>query len=213
MVCHEIQPVEARGEIGSVKPSGWHTVRYNGLVSGNYLYNRCHLIGYQLAGENANERNLVTGTRYLNIEGMLPYEDLVDDHLEDFDHHVAYRVTPVFTGDELVCRGVVLEGLCLECDSIRFFVFAYNVQPGIGIDYMTGDSWRLDGQSQDDVDTEMDEGPAEDFVLNVKSGKFHRPECASVGKMNPDNMLTMHEPLSKMLDAGYEPCGQCNPDE
>ncbi len=212
VVCREIQPVEARGEIGSVKPSGWHTVRYNDLISGNYLYNRCHLIGYQLAGENANEKNLITGTRFLNINGMLPYENLVDDHLEEYDHHVYYRVTPVFQGDELVARGVGMEGQCHECDEVSFFVFAYNAQPGICIDYMTGDSWRMDGRAQSQVEIENDEGEALDFVLNTRSGKFHEPGCSSAGKISEDNRLEMHEPLAKMLQAGYSPCGQCRPD-
>lgn len=212
VVCREIQPTEARGEIGSVRPSGWHTVRYNDLISGNYLYNRCHLIGYQLAGENANPKNLITGTRYLNIDGMLPYEDMVDDHLEEYDHHVFYRVTPVFEGDELVARGVAMEGLCHECGGVEFFVFAYNAQPGIWIDYMTGESRRADGRDQEAVETELAEGEARDFVLNTRSGKFHLPDCASAAKIGDGNRLEMHEPLSKMLQAGYEPCGQCRPD-
>ena len=121
-VCPELMPTEERGEIGMIRPTGWHTVRYDGVVDGNYLYNRCHLIGYQLAGENANEQNLITGTRYLNVDGMLPFENLVDDYVDETGNHVLYRVTPVFLGDNLVASGVLMEAYSVEdagagCDS------------------------------------------------------------------------------------------------
>ena len=137
----EIMPTEDRGEIGSVKPTGWQSVKYD-CVDGKYLYNRCHLIGFQLAGENANKRNLITGTRYLNIEGMLPFENLVADYVQETKNHVMYRVTPLFDGDELVARGVLMEGYSVEDEGegIQFCVYAYNAQPGIIIDYQTGDS-------------------------------------------------------------------------
>ena len=138
-ICQEIMPTEPRGEIGMVKPSGWETVRYD-VVEGKYLYNRCHLIGFQLAGENANVRNLITGTRYLNVTGMLPFENLVADYVQETDHHVLYRVTPVFSGTELVARGVQMEAQSVEDDEICFNVFVYNVQPGVEIDYATGAS-------------------------------------------------------------------------
>ena len=142
-ICKEIMPTEKRGEIGSIKPSGWHTVKYNDLIDGNYLYNRCHLIGYQLAGENANEKNLITGTRYLNVTGMLPFENQVDDYVEQTNNHVLYRVTPVFEGDNLVASGVEMEAYSVEDDGegICFNIFAYNVQPGIIIDYSNGESF------------------------------------------------------------------------
>ena len=129
----ELMPTEDRGDIGSVKPTGWHTVKYD-CVDGKYLYNRCHLIGYQLTGENANERNLITGTRYLNIEGMLPFENMVADYVEETGNHVMYRVTPVYEGDDLVARGVLMEGYSVEDegDGILYCVFAYNVQPDSG---------------------------------------------------------------------------------
>ena len=141
-VCLEIMPTEPRGEIGQVKPSGWQTVRYD-FVDGKYLYNRCHLIGYQLAGENANKQNLITGTRYLNVVGMLPFENMVDDYVEETENHVLYRVTPIFEGTELVARGVQMEGFSVEDEGegICFNVFVYNVQPGVVIDYATGDNW------------------------------------------------------------------------
>ena len=141
-VCRELMPAEERGAIGMVKPSGWHTVKYD-CVDGKYLYNRCHLIGYQLTGENAEERNLITGTRYLNIQGMLPFEDLVADYVQDTGNHVLYRVTPVFEGTDLLARGVRMEGWSVEDNGagVCFDVFCYNVQPGVAIDYADGSSW------------------------------------------------------------------------
>ena len=137
----DIMPTEDRGDIGSVKPTGWQSVKYD-CVDGKYLYNRCHLIGFQLAGENANKRNLITGTRYLNIEGMLPFENLVADYVQETKNHVLYRVTPLFDGDNLVAHGVLMEGWSVEDEGegVCFCVYAYNVQPGILIDYTTGES-------------------------------------------------------------------------
>lgn len=141
-IGQDLMPTEERGSIGSVKPTGWHTVKYSGIVDGNYLYNRCHLIGYQLSGENANEENLITGTRYLNVDGMLPFENMVADYVEETGNHVLYRVTPIFEDDNLVASGVLMEAESVEDtgDAILFCVYCYNVQPGIVIDYATGDS-------------------------------------------------------------------------
>lgn len=138
----DLMPTEERGNIGSVKPSGWHTVKYNGIVDGNYLYNRCHLIGYQLSGENANEKNLITGTRYLNVQGMLPFENMVADYVKETGNHVLYRVTPIFEGNNLLSSGILMEAKSVEDvgDGILFCVFAYNVQPNVDIDYATGES-------------------------------------------------------------------------
>lgn len=140
----ELMPTEERGSIGAVKPTAWHTVKYD-CVDGKYLYNRCHLIGYQLTAENANVNNLVTGTRYLNVKGMLPFENMVADYIESSGNHVMYRATPVFVGDNLLCSGIILEGWSSEDhgEGICFCVFCYNVQPGIGIDYATGESWEI----------------------------------------------------------------------
>ena len=140
-ICKELMPTEERGEIGMIKPSGWHTVKYD-IVDGKYLYNRCHLIGYQLAGENANEKNLITGTRYLNVTGMLKFEDQVADYVKATDHHVLYRVTPVFEEDNLVATGVEMEAYSVEDkgEGVSFHVFVYNIQDGITIDYKTGES-------------------------------------------------------------------------
>lgn len=136
-------PTQKRGPIGSVKPSGWQTVKYEG-IDGKYLYNRCHLIGYQLTAENANPKNLITGTRYLNVTGMLPFENMVADYVKETNHHVLYRVTPIFQGNDLVARGVQMEAYSVEDkgDGVQFNVFVYNNQPGITIDYKTGKSRR-----------------------------------------------------------------------
>ncbi len=144
IVGEETMPTEERGSIGQVKPSGWHTVRYDDLVDGKYLYNRCHLIGFQLTGENANEKNLITGTRYMNVDGMLPFENEVADYVEKTGNHVLYRVSPIYEDDDLVARGVQMEALSVEDEGrgISFNVFVYNVQPGIEIDYSTGESSR-----------------------------------------------------------------------
>lgn len=141
-ISRELMPTEKRGKIGMIKPSGWHTVKYPDVINDKYLYNRCHLIAFMLAGENANEKNLITGTRYLNIDGMLPFEDKVGDYVKATGNHVLYRVTPIFIGNELVARGVQMEAKSVEDNGkgVQFNVFCYNVQPHISINYMTGDS-------------------------------------------------------------------------
>ena len=138
----EIMPTEERGEIGQVKPSGWQTVKYS-IVDGKYLYNRCHLIGFQLTGENANEKNLITGTRYMNVDGMLPFENMVAEYVKDTGNHVLYRVTPIFEGENLVASGVQIEAKSVEDngEGICFNVYVYNAQPGITIDYSNGNSF------------------------------------------------------------------------
>ena len=143
-VSRYTMPYKERESIGAVKPTGWHLVKYEG-IDGNYLFNRCHLIAYQLTGENANERNLITGTRYMNTEGMLPFEIRVADYVKKTGHHVLYKVVPVFKGNNLVADGVWMQALSVEDDEISFNVFCYNVQPGIEIDYRTGDSRRVQG--------------------------------------------------------------------
>lgn len=150
-ICKEIMPTEKRGKIGMIKPSGWHTVKYD-VIKDRYLYNRCHLIGYQLAGENANPKNLITGTRYLNVEGMLPFENLVADYVNNTGNHVLYRVTPMFSGSNLVANGVLIEAKSVEDNGggILFNVYCYNVQPGIGINYENGDSWLDDTTPQNE---------------------------------------------------------------
>ena len=184
LIGPETMPTEERGSIGSVKPSGWHLVKYD-IVDGAYLYNRCHLIAYRLAGENANERNLVTGTRFMNVRGMVPLEDRVASYVDRTGNHVLYRATPVFEGDDLVARGVHIEAESVEDggSGVSFNVFAYNAQPGVEIDYATGES-RLDGslESQGAFDASRYA-----YVLNVKTKRFHKPDCPSVEDMNAAN--------------------------
>lgn len=141
-VGQDLMPTEARGNISSVKPTGWHSSKYD-FVDGQNLYNRCHLIGYQLTAENANKQNLITGTRYLNVIGMLPFENMVADYVHETNNHVLYRVTPIFDGSDLVARGVLMEARSVEDegDGVCFNVYCYNVQPGVEIDYATGDNW------------------------------------------------------------------------
>ena len=221
-ICQELMPTEERGEIGQVKPSGWHTVKYD-CVDGQYLYNRCHLIGFQLAGENANEQNLITGTRYLNIEGMLPFENLVADYVQETGNHVLYRVTPVFDGDNLVASGVLMEGWSVEDagEGVCFCVYAYNIQPGVEIDYATGDSWETGetpSESQPETSTQQPEqgdstqssGEME-YVLNTSSHKFHYPDCGSVSQMSDSNRQDYTGTREEIIAQGYEPCGNCNP--
>lgn len=201
----ELMPTEERGDIGSVKPSGWHTVKYD-CVDGKYLYNRCHLIGYQLTGENANERNLITGTRYLNMEGMLPFENLVADYVEETGNHVMYRVTPIYEGDDLVAQGVLMEGYSVEDggNGILYCVFAYNVQPGVEIDYATGESWLAGEDAAGD-------GEGTTYILNTSSMKFHDPACPSVEDIKENNKEAFTGNWEELIAQGYSPCGRCNP--
>lgn len=192
----ELMPQGERGSIGKVKPSGWQTVRYDS-VDGKYLYNRCHLIGWQLSGENANERNLITGTRYMNTEGMLPFENMVADHIKETDGHVLYRVTPIFVEDELVARGVQMEAYSIEDAgaSICFNVFVYNVQPGIEIDYSDGSS-RL---------SETADEPQEDGVIrgNSRSKIYHCPGQAAYEDMADSRYLVLFDSEEEAIAAGY----------
>ena len=186
-------PTEEREGIGMVKPSGWQTARYDGRVDGNYLYNRCHLIGYQLTGENANERNLVTGTRYLNVEGMLPYENMVADHVERTGGRVLYRVEPLFEGDELVCRGVIMQALSLDDGGkLTFSVWCPNVQPGIEIDYTDGSSSLAGDGGAVAPESNVT------YVVNKRSGRFHRPECPSIASMSELNRQETSESRSDL---------------
>lgn len=214
-ICKDIMPTEERGKIGMIKPSGWHTVKYD-VIKDRYLYNRCHLIGYQLAGENANPKNLITGTRYLNVEGMLPFENLVADYVNNTGNHVLYRVTPMFSGSNLVANGVLIEAKSVEDNGggILFNVYCYNVQPGVGINYENGDSW-LDGttgSASSGSDTSATENSAagssnsETMVHITATGKkYHRAGCRTLKKS--DTEVTLDEAKSM----GLSPCGICNP--
>lgn len=210
----ETLPQETRGPIGEIHPSGWQIANYHELIEGNYLYNRCHLIAYSLTGENANEKNLITGTRYLNTEGMQPFELRVLEYVRSTGNHVLYRVTPVFSGDNLLADGVLMEGLSVEDGgrAVCFCIFAYNVQPGISIDYLTGDS-RLSGEEETSAEearsgTETEE---EVYVLNNNSHRFHRPSCDSVSEMKEKNKIVSRAGREEILQQGYEPCGRCKP--
>ena len=212
-VGKETMPTEERGPIGSIKPSGWHSVKYD-FVDGKYLYNRCHLIGYQLTAENANEKNLITGTRYLNTKGMLPFENMVADYVKETGNHVLYRVTPVFEGKNLVASGVYMEAYSVEDDGdgICFYVYVFNRQPGVKIDYLTGDSV-ADGtvESASGETTSAESEETKTYVLNVSNGKFHLPDCDSVKKMKEENKQIMKCKRSELINAGYSPCGSCKP--
>ena len=214
-ICTELMPTEERGEIGQVKPSGWKTAKYD-CVEGKYLYNRCHLIGFQLAGENANEKNLITGTRYLNIQGMLPFENLVADYVKETNNHVLYRVAPMFDGDNLVASGVLMEGWSVEDggEGVCFCVYAYNVQPGVSIDYATGDSElaeTADADNTDSTGSSTDSSDEQEYVLNISSHKFHRPDCSGAATISAANRQEYVGSRASLIAEGYEPCGRCKP--
>ena len=229
-IGQDLMPTEERGSIGMVKPTGWHTVRYDDLVDGKYLYNRCHLIGYQLTGENANTKNLITGTRYLNIEGMLPFENMVADYIQETDNHVLYRVTPIFEGNNLLANGVLMEGYSVEDKGagVSYCVFAYNVQPGIEIDYATGESKLADSAQQEEQKTATvtptpspepekqepatgSEASQADYILNTNTKKFHYPTCSSVNDMKEKNKQEFFGTRDEAISNGYFPCGRCKP--
>ena len=235
-VGQDLMPTEPRGEIGSVKPTGWHLVKYDN-VDGKYLYNRCHLIAYMLTAENANPQNLITGTRYLNTQGMLPFETKVSDYVKSTGNHVLYRVTPIFEGDNLLADGVLMEAYSVEDAGagICFCVFAYNVQPGIGIDYATGDNWAESSaasqeaaepvivetptpQPQADVTVQITPEPSvpqetqgTTYVLNTNTMKFHYPSCSSVDQMKEKNKEIYTGSREDVINMGYVPCKRCNP--
>lgn len=204
-VCQELMPTEDRESISSVTPTGWINREYDG----EYLYNRCHLIGFQLTGENANEQNLITGTRYLNVEGMLPFENMVADYVKETGNHVLYRVTPIFHGDNLVASGVEMEAQSVEDQSegICFHVYCYNVQPGVTIDYATGESWP-EGTEQPDAGQS---GAGQHYVLNTSSMKFHLPDCPGVSNMSEQNKQEYTGSREELIARGYSPCGTCDP--
>ena len=235
-VGQDLMPTEPRGEIGAVKPTGWHLVKYDN-VDGKYLYNRCHLIAYMLAAENANPQNLITGTRYLNVQGMLPFETKVCDYVKNTGNHVLYRVTPIFDGDNLLADGVLMEAYSVEDagEGICFCVFAYNVQPGIGIDYATGDNWAESSGTyqsteasvaeetpvpQPETDTAVQITPESSvsqesrettYVLNTNTKKFHYPTCSSVDDMKEKNKQIYTGSRDEVINMGYVPCKRCNP--
>ena len=229
-------PTGSRGDISSVEPTGWHTERYD-FVEGEALYNRCHLIAYMLSGDDAVPRNLITGTSFMNRDGMLQFENAIASYVRETGNHVMYRVTPVFAGDELIARGVHMEGLSIEDngEGLAFNVFCYNVQPGVDIDYKTGDNklsedrTLLEGYqagefamiantqgvipsaSEVGANAAEQEGHKMSYVLNTNTGRFHYPDCRSVGDIKPKNREDVEATREELLDRGFIPCGNCNP--
>ena len=228
----ETMPTERRGDIREVYPSGWNQAFYD-FVDQEALFNRTHLIGYMLTAENANERNLITGTRHMNAEVMLPYEEAVADYITETGNHVLYRVTPYFVGDELVARGIQMEAYSVEDNGagVCFNIFCYNVEPGVEIDYRTGESWLADEESSstsrervlsDSASPDSTSSASQDtsdkakqsdvtYVLNTKSHKFHQPDCPSVRDISSDNRQDYEGSREALVSQGYAPCGSCNP--
>ncbi|XME01855.1 DNA/RNA non-specific endonuclease [Lachnospiraceae bacterium C1.1] len=221
----DLMPTEERGSIGMIKPTGWNQNKYPGIVDSNppYLYNRCHLIGYQLTGENANERNLITGTRYMNVEEMLPYENKVAEYVKSSGNHVYYKVTPVFTGTNLLCDGVRIEAHSVEDSgkALNFNVFCENKQPGVDINYS-------DGTNKISADAKISEKAATadnfslkketsgklqaaSYVANTNTKKFHYPDCSSVSDMKEKNKMYFNGSREELINQGYVPCKRCNP--
>lgn len=214
-IGRDLMPTKERGQISSIKPTGWQRAEYD-FIDGGLLYNRCHLIAYSLTAEDLNERNLITGTRQMNL-AMTEFEKLVCDYVEDTGNHVLYRVTPVFEGIELVARGVQMEALSVEDggEAICFNVFIPNEQDGVGIDYLTGYSW-LAGESGD-TSSKNGEGAAGKsgdettcvYVLNTSSKRFHLPTCDSVPTISAKNKAESDKSRDELIAEGYKPCGSC----
>lgn len=217
MACcgKDLMPTTDRGSISSVKPTGWVQAVYP-CVNGGNLYNRCHLIGWQITGEDANERNLITGTRYFN-EAMIPFENMIADYIKETDNHVMYRVTPVFEGDNLVASGAVMEAWSVEDggEGVSFCVYLYNVQPEVVINYATGESYlEADGGSTtpEEETTAPDDGLLH-LVLNTSSKRVHKPDCSGVAQMaekNKKEFTGTQEELDALLAQGYKLCGTCH---
>ena len=215
---------EERGSISAVKPSGWVQAQYD-CVSGKYLYNRCHLIGWQLSAENANKRNLITGTRYMNTEGMLPFENMVADYIRETDNHVAYRITPIYDGNDLVAKGVQMEAYSIEDEGegICFNVFCYNVQPGVEIDYTTGKSWSDDSNGEttkkvvavqttrEYVEETQKSVSYDTYAYSSNSDKFHYTSCRYAKTIKAENYCEYTGTRQDMINKGYSPCKNCNP--
>ncbi len=205
----DLMPTEERGAIGQVKPSGWQLAKYD-CVDGKYLYNRCHLIGYQLTGENANEKNLITGTRSMNVDGMLPFENEVAEYIEKTDNHVMYRVTPVFDGENLLASGVQMEALSVEDNGkgVSFNVFVYNAQPGIFINYADGTSYEETEPALEKTKNSDEKG---EYVLNTNTKKIHRKTCRATDDIQEKNKQEYVGSKEELKNKGYAECGICKP--
>jgi len=235
-------PTYERGKIGQIKPSGWHTVKYPDVIEDLYLYNRCHLQMWAMWGDTVNvEENLITGTRYLNVEGMLPNEEVIVRYAENTSEHVIYRVTPIFVDNELICRGVLMEAESVESDGLSICRFAYNVQPNIVIDYSNGESCvevssegaessseaflgdigvsseettsEGEYEAERGISGEVNESRSKEttYILNTNTRKFHYPSCSSVSDMKEKNKQEWVGSRDELINEGYEPCGRCNP--
>ena len=219
MACvgKDIMPTEDRESISSVKPSGWVNKKYDtSLVDGGYIYNRCHLIGFQLTGENANDKNLITGTRYMNVQGMLPFENLIADYVKETDNHVMYRVTPIYDGNDLVACGVQMEAYSVEDDGegVCFNVYIYNVQPGIVINYATGENWlstEVPAQTEKNESADSNESGEKSYVLNTNSKKIHLPDCSGAQSISEANRGEYEGDINELIEQGYTACGICKP--
>lgn len=228
-VSKELMPTKPRESIREVRPSGWHTVKYEKIIEDRYLYNRCHLIAYKLAGENANEKNLITGTRYFNVEGMLPFEDEVADYVNATGNHVLYRVRPIFKGSDLVARGVQMEAESVEDNGkgVSFNVYCYNVQPGIRINYKDGSSRpesrvvvnknKLSKKNKTDKPKKSKKAETDNgvkagihYIANTNTKKFHISTCRCVKLMKAKNMYRSDN-RKELIDSGYVPCKICRP--
>lgn len=224
LVGPETMPKEPRSSIGMIRPSGWQISEYD-WIDGKYLFNRCHLIAYSLAAENDNPLNLITGTRTMNSQGMLPYEEQVASYIDRTGNHVLYRVTPVFENDNLIASGVLMEAESIEDggSGVQFCVWCYNVEPGVVIDYATGDNragnpvggYLQSGETKASQ-TEPNESPdqlgyVQTYVLNTSTHRFHHPDCPSVSDMKEKNKRVVEESREQILKEGYEPCGFCRP--
>lgn len=220
----ELMPYGERENISEIHPTGWHSDKYDFIEGGN-LYNRSHLIAYSLAGENANEENLITGTRYMNADVMEPFESMTAWYIRDTGNHVMYRVTPIFEGSNLIASGVHMMAKSVEDDGvgIDFNVYLYNVQPGVEIDYATGDNWLADssaetgassvqGQTKESQSTGSTAVNSDvTYIINTRSGKFHRLDCQGAIDISAANREETTKTREELIKQGYEPCGSCNP--
>ncbi len=233
VVGRDTMPDGEREPIGMVRPSGWQLQKYDFIDNGGYLFNRCHLIGWQLTGENEEPRNLITGTRYMNTEGMLPFENRVAEYVRRTGNHVLYRSTPVFRGKELVARGVQLEAYSVEDRGrgVSFNVFCYNVQPGVEIEYLDGtsraleqskaverqDAGKKESSAAEETNEEQEEYPPLDvpegvtYVLNNNTMRFHRTDCRGARSIWEHNRSWFYGTREEAVEAGYVPCGMCEP--
>ena len=216
----DLMPTVDRGDISEVKPTGWNQANYSGVVKGGYLYNRCHLIAHQLTGEDANRQNLMTGTRYMN-ETMIPFENQIADYIKETNNHVMYRITPVFTGNNLLADGVILEAYSVEDngddDGISICVFIYNVQPDVVLDYKTGASALANPVVKDESSTGGSSGDStgeKTYIVNKNpnSMKIHDPDCTHVKNMSESNKWEYTGDIDDLLEEGYTKCKTCNPE-